>query len=130
MAGHPCDVYAPCAVGGVLTRETIPGLACRIVAGSANAQLGEPQDAERLHERGILYAPDYVVNGGGAAAFGLLSIGERDEERILEQVDGIGETLRSIFHDAAASGESPVAAADRRVVETLSRRREAGSLVK
>jgi leucine dehydrogenase len=130
MAGHPCDVYAPCAVGGVLTRETIPGLACRIVAGSANAQLGEPQDAERLHERGILYAPDYVVNGGGAAAFGLLSMGERDEERILEQVDGIGETLRSIFHDAAASGESPVAAADRRVVETLSRRREAGSLVK
>ncbi|HET6342137.1 MAG TPA: Glu/Leu/Phe/Val dehydrogenase dimerization domain-containing protein [Gemmatimonadota bacterium] len=130
VTGHACDVYAPCAVGGVLTRETIPGLACRIVAGSANAQLGEPEDADRLHERGILYAPDYVVNGGGAAAFGLLSIGERDEERILEQVDGIGETLRSIFHDAAASGESPVAAADRRVVETLSRRREAGSLVK
>jgi leucine dehydrogenase len=119
VAGRACDVYAPCAVGGVLTEVTIPRLACRIVAGSANAQLGEPEDANRLHERDILYAPDYVVNGGGAAAFGLLALGERDEERVLEQVDGIGETLRSIFRAATEGGETPVAAADRRVEEIL-----------
>jgi leucine dehydrogenase len=127
IAEHTCDVYAPCAVGGVLNRETIPRLSCRIVAGSANTQLREAADADRLHARGILYAPDYVVNGGGAAAFGLLSIGVRDERRILEHVDGIGETLRSIFQDAASRGETPVAAADRRVEENLARGRTTGT---
>jgi leucine dehydrogenase len=118
-----CDVYAPCAVGGVLTRETIPRLACRIVAGSANAQLGESEDADRLHERGVLYAPDYVVNAGGAAAFGLLSLGERDEAAILARVDGIGDTLREIFRAAAERGESPVEAARRKVDAILARPR-------
>ena len=60
-----CDVYAPCAVGGTLGAETIPQLRCRVVAGSANNQLVEPEDAQRLHERGILWAPDYVINAGG-----------------------------------------------------------------
>ena len=60
-----CDVYAPCATGGTLSAETIPRLRCRVVAGSANNQLGEPADAERLAERGILYAPDFVINAGG-----------------------------------------------------------------
>ena len=59
------DVYSPCAVGGTLNADSIPRLACRAVAGCANNQLAEPEDAERLHERGILYAPDYVVNAGG-----------------------------------------------------------------
>ena len=59
------DLYSPCAVGGTLNAESIPRLACRAVAGCANNQLAEPEDAERLHERGILYAPDYVVNAGG-----------------------------------------------------------------
>src|SRR5262249_18901675 len=56
------DVYSPCAVGGTLNAESIPLLACRAVVGCANNQLAEPEDAERLHARGILYAPDYVVN--------------------------------------------------------------------
>src|SRR3954469_8544013 len=60
-----CDVYAPCAVGGTLNAKTIPQLRCRIVVGSANNQLGEDADAQRLHERSILYAPDYVINAGG-----------------------------------------------------------------
>src|SRR4029077_12398729 len=59
------DVYSPCAVGGTLSTESIPRLACRAVAGCANNQLAEPEDAERLQERGILYAPDHVVNAGG-----------------------------------------------------------------
>src|SRR5581483_4409217 len=58
------DVYSPCAVGGTLNADSIPRLACRAVAGCANNQLAEPEDADRLHERGILYAPDYIVNAG------------------------------------------------------------------
>jgi leucine dehydrogenase len=119
-----CDVYAPCATGGVLDRETIPVLACRIVAGSANVQLAEPTDAERLHERRILYAPDYIVNGGGAGAFGLLALGVQDRARILAKVDGIGTALREIFREAAERGESPVHAAGRRVERILARGRE------
>lgn len=62
---YECDVLAPCARGGILNRETIPKLRCRIVAGAANNQLDRPEDARRLQEREILYAPDYVVNAGG-----------------------------------------------------------------
>ena len=61
-----CDVYAPCALGGTLDDERVAKLRCRIVAGSANNQLAEPDAADLLRERGILYAPDYVVNAGGA----------------------------------------------------------------
>ncbi|MGH7558137.1 MAG: Glu/Leu/Phe/Val dehydrogenase dimerization domain-containing protein [Gemmatimonadota bacterium] len=125
IAGRDCDVYAPCAVGGVLDQRTIPALTCRIVAGSANAQLGEPKDAERLHERGILYAPDYVINAGGAAAFGLLATGERSEATIHSRVDAIGETLRAIFRVSAERNESPVVTASRRVEEILNRDRRA-----
>src|SRR5256712_7256519 len=60
-----CDVLSPCALGGVLNRKTIPKLRCRTIAGAANNQLEDPSDAKRLEERGILYAPDYVVNAGG-----------------------------------------------------------------
>lgn len=61
-----CDVFSPCAFGGILNEETIPQLKCRAIAGGANNQLAKSGDAERLRERGILYAPDYVVNVGGA----------------------------------------------------------------
>ncbi len=60
------DVFAPCAMGGVLTPDTITRLRCRIVAGSANNQLGTPEDAGLLRERGIVYAPDFAINAGGA----------------------------------------------------------------
>src|SRR5262249_19207693 len=59
-----CDIYSPCAMGATLNAESIPRLRCRIVAGSANNQLAEPEDADRLDEAGILYAPDYVINAG------------------------------------------------------------------
>jgi leucine dehydrogenase len=116
-----CDVFAPCAVTGVLNRETIPQLACRVVAGSANAQLGEPDDADRLHERGILYAPDYVVNAGGATAFGLMSTGIDDVEELNARVDDIRPTLEAIFAEAGERDESPFAASRRRVQALLAR---------
>ncbi len=118
---EPCDVYAPCAVGGTLNRETIPLLACRVVAGSANNQLAEPEDAERLHRRGILYAPDYVINAGGATALTHLDAGE---DEIARRLMAIGSTLGEIFAEAAARGESPADAARRRVERILAAARE------
>src|SRR5436305_5785399 len=74
-----CDLYSPCAVGGTLNAETIPQLRCRALAGCANNQLATPEDGERLHEAGILYARDYVVNaGGGSQRAGLEALGWTD----------------------------------------------------
>ncbi len=118
-----CDVYAPCAVGATVNRETVPRLACRIVAGSANNQLQEDEDAERLHRRGILYAPDYVINAGGAWAFSLMHEGLRDDAAIFERVDGIGVAIGDILRQARESGASPLVAARRRVDRILAERR-------
>lgn len=60
-----CDVFAPCALGGIINAQTIPKLKCKIVAGSANNVLKESGDGLLLHKRGVLYAPDYVINAGG-----------------------------------------------------------------
>ncbi len=114
-----CDVYAPCAIGATVNRDTIPRLACRLVAGSANNQLGEPADAGLLVERGIAYAPDYVINGGGAMSFGLMSKGEKDPEVLRRQVETIGDMVGELLREAAGRGESPVTAADRRVERAL-----------
>lgn len=124
-----CDVYAPCAVGATLNARTVPALRCRIVAGSANNQLETLEDAERLQERGILYAPDYVVNGGGAMAFGLMEQGVRDSEDLVARVRSIGRSLTEIFREADADGASPLHAARtraRRVLDRASGRSETG----
>ena len=76
-------MFAPCAIGAVLNPGTIPLLQCAAVAGSANNQLQSVSDADALHERGILYAPDYVVNAGGAIAFGLTVVTSTLESAIL-----------------------------------------------
>ncbi len=120
----PCDVYAPCAIGATLNRESIPRLACRIVAGSANNQLAETDDAERLHRRGILYLPDYIVNAGGAIAFALMRQGVLPGEKLLERVEAIGSTVDQILREAEERGDTPLAAAHRRVEATLARARE------
>jgi leucine dehydrogenase len=107
-----CDVYAPCAVGGTLSAETIPRLVCRIVAGSANNQLAGPEDAERLHAAGILYAPDYVINAGGVLQLlGLEDLGW-DEPELERNLAGIGDTLRRLYRDADAAGITPALAAE------------------
>ena len=116
-----CDVYAPCAVGSTLNRETIARLRCTIVAGSANNQLATPEDADRLHGRGILYAPDYVINAGGAMAFTLIYGGEDRVDELERRVSEIGTTLSGIFEEAGRLGISPAEAAERRVESVLKR---------
>ena len=113
------DVYSPCAVGGTLNAESIPLLACRAIAGCANNQLGEPEDAERLQERGILYAPDYIVNAGGIIQLIGLEDEGWDEAQLEERLAGIGDTLRTLFAEADAEGITPFDAADRLVGRRL-----------
>jgi glutamate dehydrogenase/leucine dehydrogenase len=119
VIGTECDVYSPCAVGGTVNADTIPRLRCTIVAGSANNQLGAPADAERLREAGILYAPDYVINGGGVIQLvGLVDNGW-DEEELEHHLAGIGDTLRRIYRDADDAGITPSQAAERLAAERI-----------
>jgi leucine dehydrogenase len=116
-----CDVYAPCALGATLNAESIPKLRCRIVAGAANNQLATPEDAERLRKRRILYAPDFVINAGGAMhGIGLEHLGW-DGAELDRRVEGIGETLARIFETADAEGITTDEAAERLAAELLSR---------
>jgi leucine dehydrogenase len=122
VLGTECDVYAPCAVGGTVSVETVPRLRCRIVAGSANNQLAEPAAAELLHERGILYAPDYVINVGGALAIVALEQLGWNESEVDAALAQIGETLRDVYKRADDRGTSTAAAADLLVDERLKAR--------
>ncbi len=116
-----CDIFAPCAMGGILDRETIPQLRCRAVAGSANNQLATREDAERLLERGILYSPDFISNAGGAVALcGLESLG-MTEDLVTQKILTIGNTLDSVFEEARQNGETPLRAAERRAQRVLER---------
>ena len=106
-----CDVFAPCALGGAINADTIVRLKCAAVVGSANNQLAEPADADRLVDRGILYAPDFVVNAGG-----IINITEElrgySWERAAHAVDGIGAALATILDRADADGTNPNVAAE------------------
>ena len=116
-----CDVYAPCALGATLNAETIPRLRCRIVAGGANNQLATPEDGERLRAAGILHAPDFLINAGGAMhGIGLEQLGW-DANELERRVAGIGDTLARLYEQADAKGITPDASAEQLAAERLSR---------
>ena len=117
--GTDCDVFAPCATGGILNAESIPRLACRVVAGSANNQLGEDADAARLDARGILYVPDYIINAGGAMALPLMAQGLSEQAALEARVAGLGETVRQTLDEAREAAITPLEAAERRVTRRL-----------
>jgi len=106
------DVYAPCALGGALDDDTVPALSAKIVAGAANNQLAHPGIEKSLAERGILYAPDYVVNAGG-----VIQVADEIEgfnfERAKLRATGIFETTKRILALADEEDVSPAVAADR-----------------
>lgn len=121
-----CDVLVPCAVGGVLNANTIPRLRCRIVAGAANNQLAEPTDAERLRQRGIVYAPDFVINSGGVLhGMGFDALGWSRAE-LDQRLAGIGDTLIRIYAEAGQANCTTEAAA-RRLAEEMRDRMIANS---
>jgi leucine dehydrogenase len=106
-----CDIFAPCALGGIIRDDTLPELKCRVVAGSANNQLESEEHGEALQQQGILYAPDYVINAGG-----LINVADElrgyDRSRAMSKVEGIYRTLREVFLVARERGVSTAKAAD------------------
>jgi glutamate dehydrogenase/leucine dehydrogenase len=114
-----CDVFSPNAVGGVLNEHTIPRLRCRVVAGGANNQLATAADGRRLLERGILYAPDYVINS--AAPYAVIGAGELrcSPERLAVAVQGVAEALGLIFRRARAEDAPTAEVADRVAEERI-----------
>jgi leucine dehydrogenase len=114
-----CDVFAPCATGGVITPENIPSLKCRVIAGAANNPLSDRSDGELLRQAGILYAPDFVINGGGAIhLIGYEALGW-SQEQVERGLVGIGDTLTEIYRAADAAGVSTEEAAERLAHERL-----------
>jgi len=97
------DVLAPCALGNVLNAETIPRIRAKVIAGAANNQLASAADGARLAERGILYAPDYVINAGGVISVAREYLGNSTAEEVRSEVCRIPERLQQIFADAANS---------------------------
>ncbi len=113
-----CDIFAPCGLGGALNRDSIAGLRCDIVAGSANNQLKTVEDGGRLHERGILYAPDYVINAGGLIHCSLNHLGT-DASVIRSRTAQIADTLTAIFERADAQSRPTSEVADALARERL-----------
>ena len=123
---EPCDVLAPCALGGILDADTIPTLRCRVVAGAANNQLATPEDADRLNEAGILYAPDFVINAGGVLHVVGLEMEGWSRAQLDDALEGIGRTLTQIFRTAENEGITTELAAERLAAERLAAEHLAG----
>jgi leucine dehydrogenase len=104
------DLLAPCALGGVIDETLTVELRARIVCGSANNQLAAPELANVLATRGVLYAPDFIVNSGGLINVGMELTGY-DRELALERILRIEDVLGEILERAAAHGVTPHAAA-------------------
>jgi len=112
------DVMVPCALGGVLNERTVPRLRCQIIAGAANNQLADEGIADLLATRGILWAPDFVVNAGGLINIAVELAGY-DPALARRRVRGIADTLQGIFEGARTAGITPLAAANHRARERL-----------
>jgi valine dehydrogenase (NAD+) len=115
-----CDVFAPCALGAVLSEATIPFVQAEVVCGAANNQLATPDDGRRVADRGITYVPDYVANAGG-----VINIAEErhpdgyDHDRAWKAVERIHETVGRVLDRAATEGITPAEAADRTAEDRL-----------
>ncbi|HEX9941297.1 MAG TPA: Glu/Leu/Phe/Val dehydrogenase dimerization domain-containing protein [Thermoanaerobaculia bacterium] len=121
------DVFAPCALGGILNAGTIPRLRVEIVDGAANNQLLEKEDGEHLEARGILYAPDYVANAGGVLVLAGREVLGWSDEAVLERTERIYDTMLEVLRLAGDQGVSPHVAADRLAEQRLEAlRRETG----
>ena len=113
-----CDVFCPCALGGIISPETVGRLRCGIVAGAANNQLADEASGALLHERGILYAPDYIINAGG-----LINVADEiygyDRERALRKTAAIKDVLLKVLMSARQEGIPTNLAADRFAEERI-----------
>jgi leucine dehydrogenase len=106
------EIFAPCALGGIINDKIVPQLQCLIVAGAANTQLADEQAALELWQRGILYAPDYVINAGGLIS-ALYEMGSCDKETVIKRTTAIYQRLKKVFDIAKLEGIPTNIAADR-----------------
>ena len=111
LLATPCDILAPCGLGGVFNAQTVSELHCAAVAGAANNQLANGEAADALEARGILYAPDYVINSGGLIYVALKHRGE-ELPAITAHLTQIGRRLTEIYGHAQADKRSPARVAD------------------
>ncbi len=122
-----CDIFAPCALSGVINAHTLDRLSCRIVAGGANNQLAGAIRAEELRQRDILYVPDYVINAGG-----LINVASEresfDRAHVEREVISIGGRVAGLLEEAAGGNTTPLAIADERVRAVLKAARDSGHM--
>jgi len=107
------DVLAPCALGSILNEQSISGLKTTVIAGGANNQLETPEDGQRLHDAGILYAPDYIINAGGIVNVASEYYGDASDEEVWARVAEIGPRLSGIFEEADSTGNPTNVVADK-----------------
>lgn len=119
ILGVEADVLAPCALGAILNAETIPALKVSVVAGGANNQLATAADGERLKARGILYAPDYVINAGGIISVSHEYHNQFEVEKVVAKVKAIGPRLLDIYARADREGLTTDKVADRLAEEKI-----------
>ncbi|WBO24097.1 Glu/Leu/Phe/Val family dehydrogenase [Sphingomonas abietis] len=115
------DVISPCALGAILTAESIAALRAPVVAGGANNQLATPEDGGRIHARGITYAPDYVINAGGIINVGLEYLGHGDRAEVEKRIAEIPGRLDTIWQESASTGEPAAIVADRMAQKLIGR---------
>jgi leucine dehydrogenase len=112
VLSQACDILAPCALGNVFDERTIPRLQCRAIVGAANNQLGTIGADRALAARGVLYAPDFVVNAGGIINIAQEFVGY-DRARALVAAEAVGDTLARVLESARADRVTPLVAAQR-----------------
>jgi leucine dehydrogenase len=115
------DIFSPNALGAILTADSISALDCAIVAGGANNQMATPADAQRVHDRGILYAPDYVINAGGIINVGLEYIGNVSVDEVNQRIDQIPGRLCEIWTTSEADNVPAALVADKMAQKLIGR---------
>ncbi len=117
--GIDCDIFAPCALGGVINPETIPQLKCKVIAGGANNQLLSESDGEALHRMGIMYGPDYILNSGGIINVESEISGIYNADRAREKTERVYEIMERVISISKTEEIPSAKAADRLAEERL-----------
>ena len=124
--GVDCDIYAPCALGAVINDQTINQIRAKVIAGAANNQLKESVHGDQIHEKGIIYAPDYVINAGGVINVADELLGY-NRERALKKVETVYDTIERVIEIAKRDQIPTYKAADRMAEERIARMRNSRS---
>jgi leucine dehydrogenase len=117
----PADVLSPCALGAILDDNSIPRLNAPVIAGGANNQLARPDHGAAVQARGILYAPDYVINAGGIINVALEYLDGADRAAVDAKIAGIPDRLNAVWDESAATGDHPAMVADRMAQKLIGR---------